>query len=433
MLTNSLKTVPKVLKQIREQFLLNYTPLTESNRTLDCFFRNHFPETSLFLCQFPEKVGAAHQKAPLTPLSTPACASLETCPLLGLAAPAAQPATPGHPPGTEEGAARGDAQPLQCRRHSGEPGRTPARRARSGARGARLARPTRRWPRATFPAQGGGQGRAHPAGRPRSKRSRSGGTLTCERDANSILPTRARASCYHAAAGTWLATDPSPAEHPRPRTQRAAPGAPAGPGEGRTRRPGRGSSPRRPLGAAALGCEATVSDQTFATAELRFARGVSGGSRRARPEAAAGAGAPGSPLQRREGVEPSGRVSRGRNEGAVPPQPPAGTPGYARQIFARFIPGPPLEHMPLLQSVSLLQESILELLQGWFCFIVVKGRGSAASQNNFLLGSLCKTGIPGFLTEASGLGSCKISWKFRQTLLYRQTRRPLDRSRGEKS
>lgn len=82
-------------------------------------------------------------------------------------------------------------------------------------------------------------------------------------------------------------------------------------------------------------------------------------------------------------MEPSGRVSRGRNEGAVPAQPPAGTPDYARRIFARLIPGPALEHMPLLQSVSLLQKSIVELLQSWFCFAVAKGRGSAASPNIF--------------------------------------------------
>lgn len=126
---------------------------------------------------------------------------------------------------------------------------------------------------------------------------------------------------------------------------------------------------------------------------------------------AASAGAPGSPLQRREGVEPSGRVSRGRIEGAVPAQPPAGTPGYARGIFAGFVPAPALKHMPLLQSVSPLRESIFELLRSSFCLVVVKGRGSAASPNIATVFTLHHK-QPGFPYRGPGVGKLQIPSNF---------------------
>lgn len=121
--------------------------------------------------------------------------------------------------------------------------------------------------------------------------------------------TRAPASSAHAArepASPLASARRTPAAAQRPKLRP--------PGEGRTRRRDRGSARRRPVGAAAQGREASAPDPHFATGELRFAGGARGGCRWARPGAATSRGVPGSPLQQREGVEPSGRISRGRNE-----------------------------------------------------------------------------------------------------------------------
>lgn len=67
----------------------------------------------------------------------------------------------------------------------------------------------------------------------------SGRTLTCERDANSILPYGAPASSQHAATGAWLVTHRTNGERPRARSARTARSS-GGPGEGRTRRTGQG-------------------------------------------------------------------------------------------------------------------------------------------------------------------------------------------------
>ena len=72
--------------------------------------------------------------------------------------------------------------------------------------------------------------------------------------------------------------------------------------------------PHRPLGAAVLAREAPFANPNLETGALRFASGARADCKLAPPEEPADLGAPGSPLQRREGVEPSGWVSRGRNE-----------------------------------------------------------------------------------------------------------------------
>ena len=107
------------------------------------------------------------------------------------------------------------------------------------------------------------------------------------------------------------------------------------------------------------------------------------GCSRGPPEVAANLGAPGSPLQRREGVEPSGRVSRGRNERGQSRrslQLARPTAAPARSLHGLF-QVVPWSAEPLKQRVSQSRESILGLPQNLFCFVVVKGRGSDASQN----------------------------------------------------
>lgn len=357
----------------------------------------------------PPRAGSTSAaKAGATPLLPPARTSLETRPLLGLAAPAARPATPRD---------RGD------RRAGGRP-TSPVRAGaavthRGHLQGAAApAFPGRGWP---GPQRGGQGPRFQPKAGRRAGRKGQAGRAAAGPSPRSETPTPFF----------------PPGLRPPPRTRPREPGSPragarrtpaaaqparcarssGGPGEGRTRRPGQGEraapSTRRRRGrlrASGLG-------PNFATGELRFARGARGGCRWPRPAAAAGAGAPGSPLQRREGVEPSGRVSRGRNEGAVPAQPPAGTPGYARRIFAALIPGPALKHMPPRQSVSAPGEHF-RATSGLVLFSCCKGAGFCRLPKHLLQGSLCKTSNPGFFTEALRLGSCKIPSNLRQPLLY---------------
>ena len=266
--------------RIQEQFLINYTPSSKLNCTPSYFLEKlHFSATSSSLCQLPEKVGGAHQKssphththpagstsaanAGATPLLPPAGTSLESRPLQGLAAPAARPATPRSPPGTEATAARGgDAQPLQSGRHSGDSPRTPAGRARSGVPGARLARSTTRWPRATFPAQGGEEGRAQRAGRSGCVQAPAGPSPGSETPAPFFPPglrpppsTRLREPGSPRARRTQN-TRGRAARALRLELRRAGGGAHWAPGTGGARRTAHSPPPRR-------GCKARVSDQT---------------------------------------------------------------------------------------------------------------------------------------------------------------------------
>lgn len=200
-----------------------------------------------------------------TPLLPPAGTSLETLPLQGLAAPAARPATPRSPPRTKATAARGgDAQPLQSGRHSGDPPRTPAGRARSGIPGARLARSTTRWPRATFqPKAGRRAGRKEQAGRAAS-RLRRDPHLGARRQLHSSYPGSglllARGCGNLARHGPGARRTPAAAQPAR------CAWSSGGPGEGRTRRPGQGErtappTRRRRAGTARRGSRTKLRDR----------------------------------------------------------------------------------------------------------------------------------------------------------------------------
>lgn len=156
-----------------------------------------------------------------------------------------------------------------------------------------------------------------------------------------------------------------------------------GPGEGRTRRPGQGERPAPLTRPAAPARELPLTQPKLRDRWISLLRRRKKGCSRAPPEVAANLGAPGSPLQRREGVEPSGRVSRGRHERGQSRrslQLARPTAAPARSLHGLF-QVVPWSAEPLKQPVSQSRESILGLPQNLFCFVVVKGRGSDASQN----------------------------------------------------
>lgn len=194
-------------------FLVNYTPSSKLNCTPGYFLEKlHFSATSS-LCQLQEKVGCAHQKSsPHThtfpPPSTPDLPALQTQALRPCCLPPALPSKRFHsrgsrplppglrPPGPHPG-------PRRLPREVGTPSlSSPGGTAvthRAHLQGAPApAFPGRGWPGPQrggqgprfSPRRGGGPGaKSRPAG----LRPGCDGTLTWERDANSILPTRAPA------------------------------------------------------------------------------------------------------------------------------------------------------------------------------------------------------------------------------------------------
>lgn len=195
-----------------------------------------------------------------TPLPLPACASLETRPLLGLAAPPARPPTPGLPPGTEATAARETPRLF----HPG-----PHRAHLQGAPAPAFL--GRGWP---GPQRGGQGPRFEPqAGRRAGRKRQAGGAASglgraLRPSPGSETPTPFFPPRLRPPPSTRLREPGSPpagrTQNTRGRAARALrPELRRAGGEGRTWRPGQGGrAPRRSLGAAAPGRQAPVSDQT---------------------------------------------------------------------------------------------------------------------------------------------------------------------------
>lgn len=200
-----------------------------------------------------------HKKAP--PPSQKGCKRRRCAPL----APRLHPR---QPPETEQSArlsavvCRGD-RALWSAWHKRDPPRTPAGRAHSGTHSAGRARFPAQQPRATFPAQGqqdrvakgsqtvGASGRRRTAGPSPGTESPTPCFLTGRQSPPSTRPPE-----------PGLATARRTKNAPRPSSQRAAPGAQAGPGRGALGARDRGSASRCPLGAASLGLMAPTTVPT---------------------------------------------------------------------------------------------------------------------------------------------------------------------------
>lgn len=180
-------------------------------------------------------------------------------------------------------------------------------------------------------------------------------------------------------------------------------GSSGGPGEGLTRRPGQGErkappTRRRRAGPRSSGHRHKLRDQRTSLCRRRekgLRMGVAQGGGQC-----GGAGLP----PAAEGGSGAVRLgfAREKCEGAVPAQPPAGTPrrraGYLQGLF-QVVPwsaslGAAISVSDLGKHFRAASELVL------FC---CKGRGCAASQNLSLRrSSLCKTGNPSFFAKARG-------------------------------
>lgn len=192
------------------------------------------------------------------PLGLPACPSFQMRPLLGLGAPAARPAPPGASPRARGERPRARMRAALVRVAHPDPQRTPAGRARCGARGTGRARLPTREPRATFAAQGGETGRVQRGGRPKM-RPGCGGRPDPHLGASRQLHSSRRGPSLlqHAATG---ARSPGArltenargraARALRPELRRAGGGAHSAPGTGGVRRAGHWAPPRWPRASA---------------------------------------------------------------------------------------------------------------------------------------------------------------------------------------
>lgn len=351
----SWKTFTKVLEQIQEQFLLNSIFQIELVGLAILWFFFFFVKknyTFLKLVPIPgENGGRAPENIP-HPLpgsnsATNASAAPRLPPRLhfprnalipgarGGSDPACDPWAP-----TRNGGQCGVAQTLQSSWQNSDPLRTPAGRAAPGFAGL-----------GAFDPQRGGQGpRFQPkAGKKaESKGRQAAGAWGLRRAAGPSPGSESPTPFFHRESSLLLARGHgSLACHGAGARRTPAAAQPArcagssgGPGEGRTRRPGQGERAAPPTWcryARPRGSDHRPKLHDRGTSFCRRCkRGLQMGAARDGCQCG-GAGLP----PAAEGGSGAVRLgfAREKGEGAVPAQPPAGTPRYARGMFAGFIPG----------------------------------------------------------------------------------------------